>query len=415
MRGGPTPHKRLLVDAGIALALLIVMLWFLVQYHPEGWRRFDGPGVLLTCLVTLPLALRRLAPWPVLLTSCAGLAVYVQAGYQPSSNMWPPLLAFLTIASLRPHRETALAAAVTGAAEFYHAATTRAMSLPACAAQTLVIIGLAWGFGLTLRRLAERNRELDLLTEQLKEHEGALARQAVTEERLRIARELHDVTANHLSVVSVQSGLARYLFDSDPPSARNALGVIEDTVRRTLEDLRGVLRVLRITADGTDVTDEPSIDAVASLVHLGQLVDRMTRSGLSVETRVTGTPRELAAGPDLCAYRIIQEALTNTLKHAGARPRVWIALAYAGQGLTVTVTDDGGGTAREPQLGDTHRTTGSGHGLIGMNERVKLYGGSFRAGPRPPVGYQVEFTLPTQADPVRDAGAPVTPPPDDTH
>lgn len=396
-----TSHRPLLVDTGIALAVLAVTLCFSLQYHPAGWPPFDGRAVAVTCLITLPLALRRVAEWPVLLVSSAALVVYVALGYQPSATLWPPLLAFLTIAAARPPRQVAVAAAVTGAVQYQYGVSSRAMSALLALAQAVLLVALAWGFGRTLHHLAERNRQLALLTARLRAHERALADQAVTEERLRIARELHDMVAHHLSVVSVQSGLARYLFDSDAARAREALTAIEETARQTLEDMRGLLRVLRVAPEDNDLTDGSSLESAAGLAHLDRLVARMTAAGLTVDLRVTGVPGELPQGPDLCAYRIIQEALTNILKHAGPGPRVWLTLAYRRDGLTGTITDDGGACDPPRPPRDTARP-GPGHGLIGMNERVRLYGGQVRAGPRPPVGYQVEFTLPVPVRPVGD-------------
>nr|BFD86229.1 hypothetical protein StreXyl84_56300 [Streptomyces sp. Xyl84] len=477
------------LDSLIAAALLGVTLGFAAGYRPLGWPAFDARAVVLTCLIHLPLAVRRVAPWPVLCATCAGLALYTAFGYQPSVNVWSPMLAFFTIAAARPPRATARAAVPVTAAWLYNALASHAMSFLVALGQTLVVLLLAWGFGTNLRRLERQNTELDRLTARLRAEEGARARHAVTEERLRIARELHDVVAHHLSVVSVQSGLARYVFDSDAEKARAALHTIEDTARETLEEMRGLLQVLRVSPDGTDAVSGPSTGPDAGLARLDELAARMTAAGLVVETAVTGTPRPLPPGADLCAYRIVQEALTNTLKHAGARARVRIALAYDTDALAVTVSDDGGpptdgsrtalgaapvtqGTSvtqaasqtvggrdsragteagggadagsragadagsvvaavpgprrglggragrpgrRAAQAGRTEEGTGpapagTGHGLIGMHERVRLYGGSFRAGPGPEAGFEVAFTLPVPDRSARD-GHPAAAPP----
>ncbi|MEW2292312.1 histidine kinase [Streptomyces sp. NPDC006743] len=495
MRLRVTPRQRLYLDSLIAAALLGVTLGFAAGYRPLGWPAFDARAVVLTCLIHLPLAVRRVAPWPVLWATCAGLALYTAFGYQPSVNVWSPMLAFFTIAAARPPRETARAAVPVTAAWLYNALASHAMSVLVALGQTLVVLLLAWGFGTNLRRLERQNTELDRLTARLRAEEGARARHAVTEERLRIARELHDVVAHHLSVVSVQSGLARYVFDSDAAKARAALHTIEDTARETLEEMRGLLQVLRVSPDGTDAVSGPSTGPDAGLARLDELAARMTAAGLVVETAVTGTPRPLPPGANLCAYRIVQEALTNTLKHAGARARVRIALAYDPDALAVTVSDDGGprsdgsrtavgaapvtrGTSVAPVVSqavsgkDTRAGTeagagtdagnragsdagsvgaavpgprrglggragrpgrratqadrteeatgpapaGTGHGLIGMYERVRLYGGSFRAGPGPAAGFEVAFTLPVPDRPARDdhpaAAPPVSPAPE---
>ncbi|MFB7593388.1 sensor histidine kinase [Streptomyces sp. NPDC056160] len=447
MRLRVTPRQRLGLDTLIAAALLGVTLGFAAGYRPPGWPAFDTRAVVLTCLIHLPLVVRRVAPWPVLCATCAGLALYTALGYQPSVNVWSPMLAFFTIAAARPVGETARAAVPVTAAWLYNALASHAMSALVAVGQTLVVLLLAWGFGTSLRRLERQNTELDRLTARLRAEEGARARHAVTEERLRIARELHDVVAHHLSVVSVQSGLARYVFDTDAAKARSALRTIEDTARETLEEMRGLLQVLRVSPDGTDAVSGPSTGPDAGLARLDELAARMTGAGLVVETAVTGAPRPLASGADLCAYRIVQEALTNTLKHAGSQARVRIARAYDTHGLAVTVSDDGGpradgsrtpagaGTStgtrngsgaenaagqRKALAGRSARTgrrapgagrgeagigpgpAGTGHGLIGMYERVRLYGGSFRAGPGPAAGFEVAFTLPVPYRPARE-------------
>ncbi|MFH8222083.1 sensor histidine kinase [Streptomyces sp. NPDC018057] len=476
MRLWVTPRQRLRLDTLIALALLGVTLGFALGYRPAGWPPFDARAIALTSAVHLPLVVRRVAPWPVLCATCAGLVLYTALGYQPSVNVWSPMLAFFTIASAQPTRRTALSAVPVTAVWVYNALASHAMSLLVAVGQTLVVLLLAWGFGMNLRRLEKQNTELDRLTARLRAEEGARARHAVTEERLRIARELHDVVAHHLSVVSVQSGLARYVFDTDTARARAALCVIEDTARETLEEMRGLLQVLRVGPDGTEAVSGPPAGDDAGLARLGELTARTVAAGLVVETEVSGTPRPLAPGADLCAYRIVQEALTNTLKHAGARARVRISLAYEAQLLSVTVSDDGGDRTQGPpaatgddgpvpvgaaghgvagtagrgaggrkgpagraaragrHIPESARTAGStsaggaagraaqaavrgtGHGLVGMYERVRLYGGSFRAGPGPgpdpavgAEGFEVAFTLPVPYRPERDDGPDAVP------
>lgn len=228
----------------------------------------------------------------------------------------------------------------------------------------------------------------DLLRDQaeLAEAEVERTRRGVTEERLRIARELHDVVAHSMSVITVQAGFAALIVGERPEEARAALGAIESTGRQALAEMRRLLGVLR-HPDGT----EPELMPVPGLVELDRLVEQTAKAGVRVEVTIAGRPRALPAGLDLSAYRIVQEALTNVVKHA-ATGSVRAALDYRMDELVIEVTDDGRGCPdAEPRPG---------HGLAGMRERVHLYGGTFQAAPLPGRGFRVSVRLP-----VEDPGA----------
>ncbi|MEV4440574.1 sensor histidine kinase [Streptomyces sp. NPDC049577] len=387
------PALRQAIDLVIAVSVAAVTVSFARQYHPDGWPRFDRWAVLLSLTVSLPLALRRRVPWVVLLVSSTALTAYTAAGYQPSVNVWGPVLALYTLATGQPLRRAAPGVLLAGGVVEYATIAARVVDGWVATGQTLVVIGLAWAFGANVRRVRERNDQLTELTRRLRVEQAARARHAVTEERLRIARELHDVVAHHLSVISIQSGLARYVFDSAPDTARTALDTVADTAHRSLEEMRGLLHLLRVPPDGDAPSSESSGDAPATgLARLPELAERVTVSGVPVEIGTTGTVRPLPPGADLCAYRIVQEALTNTLKHA-APTRATVSLAYSADHLTIRVTDNGPSDAT---ASPTARVPGSGQGLIGMRERATLYGGTFTAGPREggAAGYEVRFTLP---------------------
>jgi signal transduction histidine kinase len=248
-------------------------------------------------------------------------------------------------------------------------------------------------FGNAARVSAERGDQLAVLTGQLRREQAERARRAVAEEQGRIARELHDVVAHHMSVISVQAGMAGYVFGSDPGAAHDALRTISDTSREGLEELRRMLAVLRTDGTGDDGPGPASYDPVPGLGRLDEMAGRIRAAGVPVELTVTGQPRPLAPGVELCAYRVVQEALTNVLKHAHAA-RAEVVVAYGARQLAVTVTDDGGDGGRT----DPARIPpGAGHGLIGMRERARLYGGTVDIGPRPEGGYGVRLTLPTSA------------------
>ena len=207
-------------------------------------------------------------------------------------------------------------------------------------------------------------------------------------ERLLIARELHDVVAHGVSVMVVHAGAARRVIDERPEQARDALQTIETTGREALVELRRLVGILR--ADGA----APPLDPQRGLDSLGALIASVGSAGVPVELAVEGEPRPLPAGVDLAAYRIVQEALTNTIKHAGhARARVRVA--YEGAALDLEIVDDG--RSREPDGGRRAIVPpGQGHGLIGMRERVHLYGGDFEAGPRQGGGFRVRARLPLE-------------------
>ncbi|MFD8477974.1 sensor histidine kinase [Kitasatospora sp. NPDC059673] len=384
----------LVVDTVLAVVLAAVTVVYSVQayqerYRFEDWRAFDGWAVGLCLLVTLPLALRRRLPWTVLLVSAAGLLVYLAAGYQPSVNPWSPLLAGYSVIVRRPARSAAGAAAVV-AGLWLAAGFAARVSVEVSLAQSLIGTGAVWLFATGTRSLARRNAQLAELTERLRSEQELRAQHAVVEERVRIARELHDVVAHHLSALAVQAGLAGYVFDSDPPAARAALASIGASSREALEEMRGLLQVLRLAPEASGEEEGP-YSPTPGLDRLDDLVERARAAGLDVKVAVTGRPRPLAPGVDLCAFRVVQEALTNVIKHAGPPVRVTVALRYRPDRLDAEVADDGAGGGPGTQL------PGGGLGLIGMRERVKLYGGSVEAGPRPHGGFAVAFSLPVPA------------------
>jgi signal transduction histidine kinase len=202
---------------------------------------------------------------------------------------------------------------------------------------------------------------------------------AAAEERSRIARELHDVVAHSVSVMVVQAQAAQRVLEADTGAAQEVLGSIETTGRQALTELRRLLGLLR-QFDGA-----PSLSPQPGLQHLDTLLDQIRDAGLSVQLTVEGSPAALPQGVDLSAYRIVQEGLTNTLKHAGA-DRATVLVRYAPAQVEIEISDDGHG----PPGGDD----GRGHGLVGMGERVALYGGELRTGPGERGGYVVWARLP---------------------
>jgi signal transduction histidine kinase len=251
------------------------------------------------------------------------------------------------------------------------------------------------------------------------------ASKAVAEERLRIARELHDVVAHSMSVIAVQAGYGQYVIDTQPADARSALGAIQATSREALDEMRRMLGALRQAdesdairrddQDNREIRDERG-DSIApapllaaplfpapGLADLDRLVARTASAGVQVDVNRRGTPRELPAGLDLSAYRIVQEALTNVVKHARTSS-CQVLVGYGHDELVLEVTDNGAGLPAMALAGDAAPDSvfrdaigGSGHGIIGMRERVSLLGGEFSAGPLPGYGFQVSAHLPLPA------------------
>ncbi|MGW0392988.1 sensor histidine kinase [Streptomyces sp. NPDC003042] len=252
----------------------------------------------------------------------------------------------------------------------------------------IVPFALAWVMGDSLRtrrayyaQLVERNQRLE------KERE-AQAKVAVAAERARIARELHDVVAHNVSVMVVQADGAAYVMDAAPEQAKEALQTISGTGRQALAEMRRLLGVLRTgePQESEDYVPQPDVEQIEFLV------EQVRAAGLDVDFEVEGTPRKLPSGVELTAYRIVQEALTNTRKHGGPDAKASVRLVYFDDGLGLLVEDDGRGAAHE--LYEDGGADGAGHGLIGMRERIGMVGGTLDAGPRPGGGFRISALLP---------------------
>ncbi|WP_031078899.1 histidine kinase [Streptomyces sp. NRRL S-118] len=379
------PIRPPVADVLIAVAPTTVAVLLAQEAAREGWPPLDPAGYLLVALVNLPVVFRSRAPVAVCLVVLALWTVYVSAGYWPVVNSFAPMLAVHTVASLRPLRTAVTCAALMSAVWIHAGAITDGSHMPS-------VVGQALGFSAVLLRFGHVAGRSAELARRLREEQEERARREVAEERGRIARELHDVVAHHMSVISVQVGLARFVFDSDPGTARAALGTIADTSTEALEELRRVLKVLRTDGDGGPVAPMPGI------ARLGEMAERVRAGGVPVDLCVEGTPRPLPPGVDLCVYRVVQEALTNVLKHApGANARV--ELRYRERHVDVAITDDGKGVIQD------RVRNGGGHGLIGMRERAKLYGGTITVGPRSEGGFAVGLTLPTSSHTARQKDA----------
>ena len=239
---------------------------------------------------------------------------------------------------------------------------------------------LPWYIG---RGVAARRERLTLLEERaelLERQRAAELRQVVEEERRSIARELHDVVAHRVSLMTVQAGAAQAVLDDDPGRAAKAMNAVEDAGRAALDELRHLLDVL-----GPRASEQPRTP-VASLADLQKLAEQMESAGLGVVLDVDALPDDLPTRVDLSAFRIVQESLTNTLRHAGSDATATVHVAFDGGELSVEVVDDG--------VGESSWIGGSGRGLAGMRERAELLGGSFEAGPTTDGGFRVRVVIP---------------------
>ncbi|MCP3991452.1 MAG: sensor histidine kinase, partial [Actinomycetia bacterium] len=245
----------------------------------------------------------------------------------------------------------------------------------------IIMLAAAWILGDNLRTRRNYLHELEEKAVRTEAQREAEARQAVSEERTRIARELHDVVAHSVSVMVVQAGAARRVLDQDPAQAADALTAIEATGRESLTEMRRVLGVLRSDDELVELAPIPSLD------DFDRLLRQCEEAGLPVELEVEGEARPLAPGLELSAYRVVQESLTNSLKHAGPT-QARVKLEYSNDSLVVKVSDDGRGAAAP---------TGKGQGLIGMRERVEAFDGDLTVGPKPGGGYSVTACFPTSA------------------
>jgi signal transduction histidine kinase len=334
-------------------------------------------------LYTLPLLLRDRWPFamPVLVIVVQVLVSFLDApgGARENWGVVAYVLAFWALGAYNP-----LGAAVAGlgvALAGVVVVTFEDVRVPADDAFSVALVGsLTWLAGVVLRRRS-------LLADQAEQRAAAFERDhrdtetAVAEERARIARELHDVVAHSVSVMTVQAGAARMLLNTDPQRAVAPLLAVEEAGRQALAELRRLLGILRTDEGGAGLVPQPDIE------DLPELIETVRAAGLLVELVEDGDVRPVAPGPGLAAYRIVQEALTNTLKHAGAE-HVVLTMDYGADQLRIEVRDDGR---------RAHRAAGhGGHGLAGMRERAAVYGGVLEAGPEHGGGYAVRASLPIE-------------------
>ena len=383
------PASRWLFDSGLALVATGVSTAMfvsnpIVRGQPRGTLAL---GSVLVLLHTLPLAARRRFPLAVLATSVASGLAFTAIGLPPELLGVAILVAVYSVAAYGS-RWVALAGLAVAEAGLAAVQLTPGRT----GAQTLVgnlgVVAAAWLLGQFAHNYRAYAARLEERTAELERAREELARRAVVEERLRLARELHDVVAHAMSVIAVQSGVGAHVADTQPKEARRSLAAIEATSRAALEELRRLLGVLR-----QEEEPQAALAPVPGLADLDSLLAEVGKAGLAVKLQVHGTRPPVPAGVDLSAYRIVQEALTNVVKHAGPA-RAQVVVGYGDHEVTVEVTDDGRGAVSSANDG----RVGSGRGLIGMRERVQAFGGELQTGPRPGGGFRVAARLPVAAE-----------------
>ena len=384
-------RNPVLVDGVLALFVVLAGLAFV----PVIWVR-DPAMLPIIFGLAIPVAARRESPVLAFAAVIAVGAIQVAVSPWPSGADIAIMVALYTLAVARPRKESllGLAACLAGAGVacvrwggFHHTKPTSALMLLGLLSVPPLV---AWLLGDSVRWRRGYYAALEERARRLERERDAFAQVAAAAERARIAREMHDVVAHHVSVMVVQADGAAFALDASPDRARQAIGAISQTGRQALSEMRRLLGVLR--SPETQATREP----VPGVADIHELISQTRAGGIPVTLTVEGESRPLPGGPDLAVYRVVQESLTNVRKHAGPRASVAVTLSYAGAGLAIRITDDGRGAAATGGRGAGGGNAG--HGLTGMRERLALYGGQVTAGPRPGGGYQVDAWLPCDVE-----------------
>jgi signal transduction histidine kinase len=395
-------RHKVLVDSVLAGLLGLISIGSLIGGSVAA--------VLVVLLMIVPIAIRRRVPvaafvtavvagaWQVLGSVGGGVighsAVAIRTAGSPSTHSGPIgsdvalLILLYTVAAYRPRRYSipALLTCIGGslvAVQVWQPLGAGAVTFGQRLFVALFLFGgislACWILGDSMRYRRGYYTALEEKATRLEAERHAHAKVAAAAERARIAREMHDVVAHHVSVMVVQADGAGYVLRSDPDRAESALAAISVTGRQALTEMRRLLGVLRSEGDQADLAPLPGLG------ELRELLDQARAAGLEVTYTLAGTPRELPEGAELAAYRVVQESLTNTRKHAGLAATAGVTVSYERDGLIVQVTDDGmAAPSGEP----------AGLGLAGMRERIAMYGGTVLAGPLPDGGFRVRAWLP---------------------
>jgi signal transduction histidine kinase len=381
-------------DSCLAIALAVVTLvelWTFRDCSCVSGPQFSWSASFMLAQ-TLPLALRRRSPLGVALVVGISAIVYdaLDIPPDPKTAVFPLLVAVYSVAAYATRRRAWIAGAITATAVVV-------LNLPSIAGvrdfgdvvQPFVMLGGAWALGENTRSRLQQREFLRERAERAEREREEQARIGALEERARIAREIHDVVAHSVSVIGIQAGAARRLVEDEPDRAKASLTAIEEVSREAMGELRRALGVLRAPGGAAELTPQPGLDV------LDDLVEHFRTSGLDVVVTTRGDPRRLPFGLDLAAYRVVQEALTNTLKHSTAQA-AQVSIDYRPEGLELTIEEDTGARRSSVVPAPAGGDSSGGHGLVGMRERVAMFGGMLEAGPGSE-GYVVRARFPIRS------------------
>ncbi len=383
--------RQLGLDALIAAGTLTLALVSRLAIPPDiaaaFSREFDGLQLFLIILMTVPLALRRVYPTPVFFVILAAWVVERALNY-PETLAWTGLIiAFYTIGAELSRKSSLRIGGIT--ALFILGGT----GIGVATLETISGVSLVTTMIITVtpllvgREIHEQRRRVQELRERVGRAERdreEKAYRAVADERTRIARELHDVVAHQMTVMTLQADGARRIAEGSDPRVVKALKTISDTGHSALTEMRRMVGLLRAPEEASDTEPLPH------LAEVEQLVEKVRAAGVPVDLEVEGDVRRLADGTELSAYRIIQESLTNSVRHGGPDVTAKVAISYSEDQLNLLIVDDGRGASAES--GDE-----VGHGIVGMRERITVLGGEFSAGPRTGGGYQIHAIIPIES------------------
>jgi signal transduction histidine kinase len=376
------PVADALLAAGVTAMVLVDLSW---PSDAVGVRRTDALAVVLSLLQTVPLAFRRRAPLATFVLILLGVCIYYPLGYEVTDGTLATFVGVYTVAAYEDRLRSLVGLGLLAFGMTWYW-TFRAEPFDPTTPVWIGILGLlSWGLGEYVKTRRAYTAEVEALAQRLDRARTLEARQAAWQERARLARELHDVIGHTVNVMVIQAGAGRRTLASDRGLAERAFQTIESTGREALEELDRLLGILR-----TEEDDEPELPPQPGLEQLRTLAGRFEDAGLPVEIAIEGDEVSLPRSLDQSAYRIIQEALTNALRHAGGTI-AHVAVRYRTDRLELEVANDGHGNRRPPDR------TGGGRGLIGIQERVALFGGDLEAGPSAGGGFVVrcEFPLTT--------------------